>query len=271
MELTDRPCSPGAEKMLGQRIKVLDHGYIELVDYLGNDQTVEEAARVCTATECKDTRKMIRYLLSGPIKHWSPFEQIQVSLRIKMPIFAARQWFRHRTHRANEVSGRYTELVIENYTPSENDERLLGQAGKIGFAYDCDQVAEESDDAYRFHISQGIPRELARINLPLSTYTTFRWNQDLHNLLHLTRLRVDSHAQWEIQEYGRALDTIIATAWPLVHEAWVEFVRDAVTFSKTEMQALRARLDLGADMASELRESGFSEREIKDFLWKVGL
>src|SRR5436309_54006 len=204
---------PEAEALLDKEFPVLDHGFVRLVDYLGGDSRIVAAARVSYGPGTKTIREdaaLINYLMSN--KHTSPFEQVILTFHAKMPIFVARQWVRHRTARLNEVSGRYSVMPDEFYLPEaeqigkqnkrnrqgrgpeelppEHQERVLEILKR-------DQVSAYA--SYEELLGHEIARELARINLPLSLYTQWYWQIDLHNLLHFLRLRLDSHAQYEIR------------------------------------------------------------------------
>lgn len=254
--MTKRPVNQGAESHLYNQVKVLDKGYVSLVDYLGTDTSITDAARVSynksgVIDEDKN-RGLINYLMKH--RHTSPFEQCVLTFECKMPIFVAREWVRHRTARLNEMSGRYTQLPFEVYTPTE--ERIKGQ-GKVNKQGSEGELSEETKKLflmlheenvnkvygdYEAIIEAGVAKEVARIDLPLSIYTKWLWQCDLHNLLHFLRLRCDSNAQWEIREYANAIANIAKDAFPLAWVAYEEHVLEAVTLSKSEIDSLRIRL-----------------------------
>lgn len=212
---------------------VLDHGFVRVVDTMGNDSSIVQAARVSyglgTKSPEEDTR-LIKYLMKN--KHTSPFEMCEIKLHVKMPIFIARQWHRHRTASINEISGRYTEIVEEFYIPSLQTICWQSLSNKQGrgesFSEDLASLFQEeitkhsnsSFDRYKMMIDNNVAKELARIILPLNTYTEFYWKIDLHNLMHFLTLRLDPHAQWEIQQYAVAILRIIQEWVPVTAEAY---------------------------------------------------
>lgn len=231
-----------------QPTNVLDHGFVRLVDYMGDDLSIARAARVSYAADWrvgdeKNDTKLIKYLISN--KHTSPFESVVFTFEIKCPIFVARQWHRHRTWSYNEVSARYTELPEEFYVPTVDkigvqskdskqardlqitiEDKLVddNQANIILIRDAC----EESFRIYKALLARGVPRELARTVLPLATYTRFFGTVDLHNLLGFLSLRVHSHAQYEIQVYGLAILGLIRNICPVTIEAWQDMVKPHV-------------------------------------------
>ena len=245
-----------AEALLDQEIKVLDKGFVRLVDYMGGDQRIVQAARVSYGAGTKSYRQdrgLIHYL----IKNWhtSPFEQVQLTFHAKMPIFVARQWVRHRTARLNEISGRYSILKDEFYLPDPENIRKQSANNKQGrgeerFTEEQDQeiiglFSEEQRSVYATYeklIEMDVAKELARNNLPLSLYTEWYWQIDLHNLFHFLRLRMDPHAQYEIRVYAEAMAQCAKAVAPLAYEAFEEHVLGAVTFSRAECEALAAML-----------------------------
>lgn len=245
--------SPAAEKLLDLRIRVLDHGFVALVDYFGNDQRILQAARVSTGAGTKsaaEDRKLIFYLMQH--RHTSPFEQVVLTIHARMPIFVARQWVRHRTARINEVSGRYSVLPSEAYLPDQARLGRQGQANKQGTGEELisevsavtvrksmRELQEGSFEVYRCLIEDiDLARELARINLPLSTYTEWYWQIDLHNLFHFLKLRLDPHAQWELRQYAEQIAEFARAVAPVAYEAFEEHVLNAVTLSDSEADDL---------------------------------
>ncbi len=245
-----------AEELLDKEIKVLDKGFVRLVDYMGGDQRIVQAARVSYGAGTKSYRQdrgLIHYLLRN--WHTSPFEQVQLTFHTKMPIFVARQWVRHRTARLNEISGRYSVMKDEFYLPEPEHVCFQSESNKQGRA-EClpfdeamaviQQMEAEQKELYSQYqdkLDKGVARELARSNLPLSLYTEWYWQIDLHNLFHFLRLRMDPHAQYEIRVFGEALGQCAKAVAPLAYEAFEEYALGAISFSKGEAQAIAALLD----------------------------
>ena len=248
---------PEAEKLLDQEIPVLDKGFVRLVDYMGGDDRIVQTARVSYGEGTKTVRQdagLIDYLLRH--EHTSPFEHVIFELHCKMPIFVARQWIRHRTARLNEISGRYSVMKDEFYLPPREHISLQSADNKQGRESEAvpvelqDKVLDllKSDQSssyanYSEIINDGIARELARINLPLSMYTEWYWQMDLKNMLHFLKLRMDSHAQWEIQEYARAIAGIVKAVCPMAYESFERHVLRGAKFSADEIAAINAMLD----------------------------
>jgi thymidylate synthase (FAD) len=252
---TLRRVNDNAEKFLGVELPVLDHGYIKLVDYMGDDKTVVDAARVSygkfgsgTFDYEKDTR-LIHFLMREG--HTSPFEQCVLTFEVKLPIFVAREWHRHRTARLNEVSGRYTKLAEQVYTPTperiqrqsegnrQSSEGELPSGVRSAFIFDHNALVGDAFANYNTALNSGVAREIARIDLPLCTYTKMIWQMDLHNLLNFIRLRTGAGAQWEIKEYAKEIQRVVMCAYPVVYEAFDEYVLHSVHFSKAEFKALK--------------------------------
>lgn len=289
---TRRPVSEGAEQILGLYFPVLDHGFVSLVDYMGSDACIERAARVSYGYGTRatnQTRGLLRYLRRH--LHTTPSEMVELKFHCCMPMFIARQWIRHRTANVNEYSGRYSLMPMLFYTPSP--EQLQTQSkqnnqGRSGAPVDAaryteaierwNAIRERSRDAYEWMTEGEIARELARIDLPLSTYTQWYWKIDLHNLLHFLTLRVDSHAQWEIQEFGRVMAGMLKAVAPLSYEAWIDYDVCGERLSRMELDALRALLTQeGEDLlgregrlsASAQESLGLSKRERAELLSKL--
>lgn len=244
-----------AEALLDQEIRVLDKGFVRLVDYMGSDQRIVQAARVSYGEGTKSFRQdrgLINYLMRN--EHTSPFEQVILTFHTKMPIFVARQWVRHRTARLNEISGRYSIMKDEFYLPEpgqmrgQSDDNKQARSEEVVATADA-MIAEMAEDQrhlyahYEGMIEQGLAREIARSNLPLSLYTEWYWQCDLHNLFHFLALRMDSHAQYEIRVYAEAMAACAKAVAPLAYEAFEEHRLHAVKFSKSEAQALVALLE----------------------------
>lgn len=241
-----------AEALIDQEIRCLDKGFVRLVDYMGGDQRIVQAARVSYGEGTKSYRQdraLIHYLIRN--WHTSPFEQVQLTFHTKMPIFVARQWVRHRTARLNEISGRYSVMKDEFYVPDPENIRPQSTNNKQGRSDDrfdpeveaalVQQFVNEQKQAYSNYeglLDQNVARELARANLPVSMYTEWYWQIDLHNLFHFIRLRMDSHAQYEIRVFAEALAKCAQAVAPMAYEAFEEHILGSVTFSKAECVAL---------------------------------
>jgi len=294
-------------------IPVLDHGFVGLVDYMGSDSAIVNAARVSYGNGTKSVREdrgLIRYLVRH--KHTSPLEMVEVKLHLKLPIFVMRQLVRHRTSSLNEYSGRYSVLTDEFYVPNVENIKPQSLTNKQGRGGDLDledaaeahmMIHQATQDAYNIYTQllgevkndefsedfQGITRELARTVMPVAGYTELYWKQNLHNLFHMLKLREDSHAQWEIQEFARAIYKLIQPLFPAACEAYEDYIRDAKTLSGMEvnlLQAVIARSDeLGItfaeafqgtveDFASDaefLDHFRLSKRELVEFKTTFGL
>lgn len=245
-----------AEALLDKPIAVLDKGFVRLVDYMGGDQRIVQAARVSYGEGTKSYREdrgLINYLMKN--WHTSPFEQVILTFHTKMPIFVARQWVRHRTARLNEISGRYSVMRDEFYVPAPEQVKLQSESNKQARSEEAvapevaQAVIEEltADQAtlyqhYEEMIGKGVARELARTNLPLNLYTEWYWQIDLHNLFHFLHLRMDSHAQYEIRVYADAMAECARAVAPLAYEAFEEHVLGSLAFSAGERRALAAVL-----------------------------
>lgn len=238
-------------------IKVLDKGFVRLVDHMGTDESVVEAARVSYAGAPRKTvredRALIRYLMKH--RHTSPFEMCELKFHCKMPIFIARQWVRHRTASLNEISGRYSILKEEFYIPQDSDIKYQSKSNNQGTSDvihpDSDLFIEAVKDIsknafYEYNESclRDIARETARIVLPLNTYTEWYWKMDLHNLFHFLQLRMDKHAQREIREYADAIFQIVKDKFPICAEAFEDYVLNSVTFSAEEIGLLKQLIDI---------------------------
>jgi len=248
---------PAAEKILDRAFPVLDKGFVRLVDYLGGDDRIVQAARVSYGAGTKSFREdaaLIDHLLRN--EHTSPFEQVVLTFHVKLPIFVARQWIRHRTARVNEISGRYSVMKDEFYLPKTEDISLQCQDDRQGRApepaptdiaqatlarLDAGQRAAYAD--YSALVDAGIARELARVDLPLSLYTEWYWQIDLHNLFRFLSLRLDPHAQLEIREYARVLLDIARAVAPAATSSFENHVLGGIRLSRDELADLKARLE----------------------------
>jgi len=255
---------------------VLDKGFVRLVDQMGDDRAIVQAARVSYGEGTKTVREdkaLIDYLMRHG--HTSPFEMVVFKFHVKAPIFVVRQWFRHRTASANEVSGRYSVLKEEFYEPEawRGQAKRNRQASEGSFEDEeagllLRRVEEEAYRAYRTLLEKGVAREMARMVLPLNLYTEFYWKQDLHNLFHFLRLRLAPEAQWEIRRYAEAIAGIVKERVPLAWAAFEEHVLGGALLSRTELLALRRLLDPEA-YERALRDLGLSESRVREALGKV--
>jgi len=239
-----------ADEILDKEIPILDHGFVRLVDYMGSDSRIAEAARVSYNSKktLRDDEKLIDYLYCNG--HTSPFEQVVLLFHIKMPLFVARQWIRHRTARMNEVSGRYSIMKEEFYTPLKEDIKGQSLKDKQASANSLSpEVAsciikelvegqKSSYSSYKSFIERGLSREMARINLPLSLYTEVYWQMDLHNLFHFLALRLSSHAQKEIREYAKAILSICKKIAPIATASFEEHTLYAKKLSRHDVSSI---------------------------------
>jgi thymidylate synthase (FAD) len=279
---TKRVVSEGAEKWLNEPVSVLDHGFVYLVDYMGDDLSIEQAARTSYGPGTSATSNstgLIRYLMRH--RHTSPIEMIELKFHVKMPIFIARQWMRHRMASINEMSGRYSILPSEFYIPAAED--ICEQSGTNNQGrgerlddHQSESVIEtmlmDSQSAYAHYDEMirrhNLARETARANLPISIYTEFYWKIDMHNLLHFLNLRLDSHSQLEIRRYAEAIENIVADGWPITHRAFSDYVMNAITFTGPELVALNRLIDdIGINSWDAAAHLG--ERERKEFCQKI--
>lgn len=248
---------PAAEEILDREFPVLDKGFVRLVDYMGGDQRIVQAARVSYGEGTKTVRQdagLIDYLLRN--EHTSPFEQVIFTFHAKMPIFVARQWVRHRTARLNEISGRYSVMPDEFYVPAPEDvaeqstdnkqgrmpvpmapDRAEGVRAAIG------AVHKHAYAGYKKLLEDGTARELARVVLPLSLYTEWYWQIDLHNLFRFLKLRLDPHAQKEIRDYAEVLRDLASKVCPMAFESFERHLWGGVRFSNEEMVGLKMMLN----------------------------
>ncbi|MFA7118224.1 MAG: FAD-dependent thymidylate synthase [Sphaerochaetaceae bacterium] len=247
---------PAAEAILDKEFPLLDHGFVRLVDYMGSDERIVQSARVSYGSGTKTYREdkgLINYLMRND--HTSPFEQVNFTFHVKMPIFVARQWIRHRTGRVNEISGRYSVMSDEMYQPDKAHINLQSEDNKQGRQVEAvdavlarqvlDILNEDQKRAYENYtklLDLGIARELSRIDLPLALYTQWYWNMDLHNLLHFLQLRLDNHAQFEIRVYAQQILEIVRLICPIATEAFENFKIGGTSFSASEMVALKAMI-----------------------------
>lgn len=271
----------------GSQIDCLDKGFVRLVDYMGDDNAIVQAARVSYGEGTKQVsqdRGLIRYLMRH--SHTTPFEMVEFKFHVKLPIFVARQWIRHRTANVNEYSGRYSIMKDEFYVPDMDQVRPQSVVNKQGRSEErlpeeqvrrVTEIFESTQRSayagYEEMLAYDLAREIARNNLPLSLYTEWYWKIDLHNLFHFLRLRLDAHAQYEIRVYGEALAELVRPIVPFAWEAFEDYTLHAQRFSRMELRALHAMLTLAGatDMTDdELKAHGLSVREIREFRGKMG-
>jgi len=289
---TVRPVVPALEAMLARPIPVLDHGFIRVVDYMGDDAAVVQAARVSYGRGTRaanEDRGLIRYLMRH--RHSTPFEMCEIKYHIKLPIFIARQWIRHRTANVNEYSARYSVLDREFYIPApgalaaqsrdnrqgrgavlegaeaERVLRLLRDDATQTYDHYLDMLNEDEAGTPIDPDRPGLARELARMNLTLNTYTQWYWKTDLHNLLHFLSLRADAHAQYEIRAYAEAMLETVRAWVPLSYEAFADYRMGAVTLSAQMLGLVRRML---AGEAVEQAGSGLSKREWRELMEVLG-
>lgn len=284
---TQRPISLGAEKWLGKPVKCLNHGFVYLVDYMGNDLSIEQAARVSYGggtRKVSETTGLIRYLRRHA--HTTPFEMVELKFHAKMPIFVARQWIRHRTASVNEISARYSKLDKEFYIPektvlaeqSTNNKQGRGNIVPEKYADEVRKMLLEDGntnyDRYENLLNTDdegnqkdgskpmLARELARMELSLNYYSQWYWKINLHNFMHFSRLRMDLHAQYEIRVYAMAMAKIIKDAFPIAWQAFEDYELNAKKFTSLEIQILENLLK---------GKIKFSENDLLKKALKVGM
>lgn len=287
---TIRPVAPELEKILYKPLPVLDHGFVRVVDYMGNDSAVVQAARVSYGQGTKKVnadKGLINYLISH--RHTTPFEMCEIKFHIKLPIFIARQWIRHRTASVNEYSARYSIMEDEFYIPRA--ENLSAQSkvnhqgrdeSKVLNAEESKRVLEilkqDSKQTYKHYLEminqnsagetvdedkEGLARELARMNLPVNCYTQWYWKIDLHNLLHFLALRADKHAQYEIRAYAEVMLDVVKKWVPHCYEAFEKYRRDGKELSGAAIEAIK-KMVKGEKVTQE--NSGLSLREWNELM-----
>lgn len=276
---TLRAVSPGLEAHLYTAHQVLDHGFVRVIDYMGDDAAICQAARVSYGKGTKSVQNdegLIRYLM----RHWhsTPFEMCELKLHVKLPVFVARQWIRHRTANVNEYSARYSIMDREFYIPAPEQmaaQSVVNNQGR-GEALQGEEAARVLEilktdsmrayDHYEEMIGQdgqqGLARELARMNLPTNIYTQWYWKVDLHNLFHFLRLRADAHAQYEIRVYADAICNIVADWVPFAYKAFEDYRLGSFTMSAQMVDCMRRMLK-GEAVTQE--SSGMSVREWREF------
>jgi thymidylate synthase (FAD) len=280
---TARPTVAALEAMLFVATPVLDHGFVRVIDYMGDDAAIVQAARVSygrgTRRVSEDTG-LIRYLMRH--RHSTPFEMCEIKYHVKLPIFVARQWIRHRTANVNEYSARYSIMDREFYLPAPEHLAAQSAVNRQGrgdvltgeeAAHVLDLLREDATRCYDHYAEmlnedaagaaldpsrQGLARELARMNLTLNTYTQWYWKIDLYNLFHFLSLRADAHAQYEIRAYAETMLGSVAAWVPVAHQAFLDYRLGAVTLSAQMLSVVRRML---AGEAVEQANSGLNRRE----------
>ena len=285
---TRRATVAALEEILYEPVHVLDAGFLRVIDYMGDDAAVVQAARVSYGRGTRQLREdagLIRYLLRH--RHTTPFEMCEIKLHVKLPIFVARQWIRHRTANVNEYSARYSILDREFYLPAPEHLAAQSTSNRQGRgavlegeeavnvlallksearrAYDAyEEMLNERPDGSRIESGRaGLARELARMNLPLSAYTQWYWKTDLHNLMHFVALRADAHAQYEIRVYAEALLRILERWVPITHAAFVDYRLHAAELSRPALAVVR-RMLRGESVAQP--DSGLAPREWRELM-----
>jgi thymidylate synthase (FAD) len=250
-----RPTVPDADRLIGVKQPVLSHGFVVLVDYMGNDAAIVQAARVSYGPGTKsirDDRGLIRYLLRH--RHTTPFEMVEFKFLVRLPIYVARQIVRHRSASLNEVSQRYSVVIDEFDLPAPEDVRRQSARNRQGraerlpgdvadrFRADLERVSHDAYAAYTAALESGVARETARMVLPLAYYTQWYWKIDLWNLLHFLSLRLDAHTQEETRRYAAEFAKAVQAVCPIAYEAFQDFVMGSISLSAKERLAIRSLL-----------------------------
>jgi thymidylate synthase (FAD) len=289
---TRRATVPALDEILYEPLPVLDHGFVRVIDYMGDDGAIVQAARVSYGRGTRrvsEDRGLINYLMRR--RHTTPFEMCEIKYHVKLPIFVARQWIRHRTANVNEYSARYSILDNEFYIPTPEHLAAQSAANRQGrgeiiegeaarrvldllrddaeraYAGYADLLNEDESGAPRDPSWPGLARELARMNLSLNFYTQWYWKTDLHNLLHFLSLRADPHAQYEIRAYAEAMLDTVKRWVPLTHAAFLEYRLNAVTISASGLAVLRRMLE---GESVDQPSSGLSPREWRELMAVLG-
>lgn len=292
-ELTRRAISPDLEEVLYKEFPVLDHGFVRVIDYMGNDNAIVQAARVSYGKGTKrktEDRGLIHYLLRH--SHTTPFEMCEIKFHIKLPLFVARQWIRHRTANVNEYSARYSILDKEFYIPSPEHLAVQSSINRQGRGdtlspeyarYVIDMLRGDAEKAYGHYqellnedgegnivdpTKECLTRELARTNLSLNFYTQMYWKIDLHNLMHFLTLRADPHAQYEIRAYADLMIKLLEKWVPFTYEAFIQYRKEAAHLSKNALDTVKKLLK-GHQVTQE--ESGMTKREWQEFTERLDL
>lgn len=284
LTLSRRPISESLDVMLGTEFPMLDHGFIRIVDYMGVDQSIIDAARVSYSrgtVRAREDQALLHYLMRH--RHTTPFEMCEIKFHVKLPIFVARQWIRHRMANVNEVSARYSVLDKEFYIPAPENMAAQSTTNRQGRGdvlegnrlTDTTNLLRAASDAaystYELLLDEdglGLARELARMSLTLNTYTQWYWKTDLHNLFNFLTLRADSHAQYEIRVYAEKMLEITQAWVPMAYNAFVEHRLQAYTLSASGMKflAILMREGNGSSVPTALERVGMSKREYNEFV-----
>src|SRR5271168_738586 len=289
---TRRATVPALEAILYEPLPVLDHGFVRVVDYMGDDAAIVQAARVSygrSTRKVSEDQGLINYLMRH--RHTTPFEMCEIKYHVKLPIFVARQWIRHRTANVNEYSARYSILDKEFYIPDPEHLAVQATINRQGRGAVLEREAaqrvldllrRDAENAYAGYAAMlnedasgspidparpGLARELARINLSLGFYTQWYWKTDLHNLMHFLSLRADPHAQYEIRAYAEVMLETLARWVPMAHAAFLEYQMNAATISATGLAVIRRMIE-GESVAPEA--SGLSRREWLELMQILG-
>ncbi len=285
---TRRATVPALEEILYEPLPVLDRGFIRVVDYMGDDAAIVQAARVSYGRGTRRTSEdqgLINYLMRH--RHTTPFEMCEIKYHVKLPIFVARQWIRHRTANVNEYSARYSILDNEFYIPAPENLAAQATTNRQGretlldgaaAQWVLDLLRRDAERAYAGYLEllnedgsgklidptrPGLARELARMNLSLAFYTQWYWKTDLHNLMHFLSLRADPHAQYEIRAYAEAMLGTLVRWVPITHAAFLEYRMNAALISATGLKVIR-RLIAGEKVTQQ--EGGLSAREWRELM-----
>ena len=289
---TLRATVPALEEILYQPIEVLNHGFIRVIDYMGDDAAIVQAARVPYGRgtrRAQDDASLINYLMRN--RHTTPFEMCEIKYHVKLPIFVARQWIRHRTASVNEYSARYSILDKEYYVPATQQLAAQSQSNRQGrgdvlegeeaahvlqilkddaercYAHYGEMLNEDQDGNVLDASRQGLARELARMNLTLATYTQWYWKIDLHNLMHFLSLRAEAHAQFEIRIYAEAMLAILQRWVPLAYAAFMDYRMDGAHLSGKALSVIKRMI---AQQTVTQTGSGLSGREWRELMALLG-
>ncbi len=271
------------DEVLKLSIPCLD-GFVRLVDVMGDDSSIVQAARVSYGEGTKkihEDRGLIRYLIRH--QHWTPVEMVEFKFHVKLPVFIARQWIRHRTANVNEISARYSEMKDEIYLPpiehisSQSNDNKQGRNSEP-FAKEQaqeiqDLIMQSNENQYKVYqnlLDRGVARELARTVLPVGHYTEWYWKIDLRNLMNFLALRLDPHAQWEIRVYAEAMSSLVKQIVPIAWEAFEDYILNSVNFSKDEIEVIKEITNNTSFNIEDLsKEKGLKGRELVEFLSKL--
>lgn len=263
-------------------VRVLDKGFVKLVDVMGDDSSIVQAARVSYGKGTKSVNEdegLIRYLMRH--QHTTPFEMVEFKFHCRMPIFVARQWIRHRTANVNEMSARYSEMPDLFYEPvaelctTQSAQNKQGGTGEMvvdakATAQSFVETQRETYSQYQVYLEKNMRRELARANLPVSLYTEWYWKIDLHNLFHFLALRMDTHAQYEIRVFAEAMGNLVKERVPLAWKAFEDYRLNAEKLTSLEVELLRRALGGEQLTAASIEQGIKNKRERAEFVDKLG-